>query len=87
MFNDKILNSITEIIKDKEVYLVGGYLRNYFINNEISTDRDLAILGDSKALAIEISQKLNGRGGGRDGMIQGKAATEKQAIIDFFKEV
>ncbi len=42
---------------------------------------------DMNALRNEISQKLNGRGGGRDGMIQGKVATEKQAIIDFFKEV
>jgi alanyl-tRNA synthetase len=42
---------------------------------------------DMNALRNEISQKLNGRGGGRDGMIQGKVATGKQTIIDFFKEV
>ena len=60
MFSDNILNSIGEIIKDKKVYLVGGYLRNYFLNNEISSDRDLAVLGDSRALALELAQKLNG---------------------------
>ena len=60
MFKDLVLDSISEIIKDKKVYLVGGYLRNYFLNNEISTDRDLVVLGDSKALAQEIAEKLNG---------------------------
>lgn len=60
MFHDNILKSIENIIKDKNVYLVGGYLRNYFLNNEISSDRDLVIVGNSKALANEIAQKLDG---------------------------
>lgn len=60
MIKDEILNSIDEIIEDKKVYLVGGYLRNYFLNNKISSDRDLVVLGDSKALAYEISEKLDG---------------------------
>jgi len=60
MFNDNILNLIGEIIKDKKVYLVGGYLRSYFLNNENSFDRDLVVLGDSRTLALEIAQKLNG---------------------------
>ena len=42
---------------------------------------------DMNILRNELGSKLNGRGGGRDGMIQGKAATTKQNIIDFFKEV
>jgi alanyl-tRNA synthetase len=42
---------------------------------------------DMNILKNELGSKLNGRGGGRDGMIQGKAATTKQNIIDFFKEV
>ena len=42
---------------------------------------------DMNVLRNEINSKLNGRGGGRDGMIQGKATTTKQSIIDFFKEV
>lgn len=60
MFRDEILNSINNIIKDKEVYLVGGYLRNYFLNNKISNDRDLVIIENSKDLALEIAQKLDG---------------------------
>lgn len=42
---------------------------------------------DMNAFRNELNSKLNGRGGGRDGMIQGKATTTKQNIIDFFKEV
>ena len=60
MFQDEILNSIKEIIKDQEVYLVGGYLRNYFLNKQISPDRDLVIVGDSKNLATKIAQTLDG---------------------------
>ena len=60
MFKDAILDSIYEIIKNKKVYLVGGYLRNYFLNNEISVDRDLVVVGDSRTLATEIAEKLDG---------------------------
>lgn len=60
MFSDKILNSIDEIIKNHKVYLVGGYLRNYFLNSEISSDRDLVVLGDSCALANKIAGELDG---------------------------
>ncbi len=42
---------------------------------------------DMNSLRNELSSKLNGRGGGRDGMLQGKAMTTKQNITDFFKEV
>lgn len=59
MFNDEVLDSIKDIIKNYEVYLVGGYLRNYFINNEISPDRDLVCINDSYKLAKEISDKLD----------------------------
>ena len=38
MFFDEILNSIEDIIKNYQVYLVGGYLRNYYLKNEISSD-------------------------------------------------
>lgn len=58
--NDKILNSISNIIKDKKVFLVGGYIRNYLLNNKISLDRDLVTLDDSKGLALEIADKLGG---------------------------
>jgi predicted Rossmann fold nucleotide-binding protein DprA/Smf involved in DNA uptake len=42
---------------------------------------------DMNSFRNELNSKLNGRGGGRDGMIQGKATTTKEKIIDFFKEV
>ena len=42
---------------------------------------------DMNILRNDLNSKLNGRGGGRDGMIQGKATTTKEKIIDFFKEV
>ena len=42
---------------------------------------------DMNALRNKLNSELNARGGGRDGMIQGKAATSKENIINFFKEV
>ena len=42
---------------------------------------------DMNILRNKLNEKLNARGGGRDGMIQGKAATTKENIINFFKEV
>ncbi len=60
MFEDKILNSIKEITKNQEIYLVGGYLRNYFLKKEISKDRDLVCIKNAENIAKEISQKLNG---------------------------
>ncbi len=60
MFSDNILNSISEIIKDYDVYLVGGYIRNYYISNEISLDRDLVVVKYAKELAQKIAQELKG---------------------------
>lgn len=59
MFKDEILNSISNIIKKYEVYLVGGYLRNYYATNEISADRDLVCVNDSCNLAKEIANTLD----------------------------
>lgn len=42
---------------------------------------------DMNSFRNELNSKLNGRGGGRDGMIQGKATTTKREIAEFFKEV
>ena len=42
---------------------------------------------DMNSFRNRVNSELNGRGGGRDGMIQGKATTTKTNIIDFFKEV
>ena len=58
--NDEILNILSDTFKKYDCYLVGGYLRNYFIKNEISSDRDIVVKGDSKALALEISEILDG---------------------------
>ncbi len=60
MFKDEILNSLKNIFQKYDCYLVGGYLRNYFLNNEISNDRDIVCLNNSKALALEISEFFNG---------------------------
>ncbi len=42
---------------------------------------------DMNSFRNEMNSKLNARGGGRDGMLQGKAATTKADIINFFQEV
>ena len=39
---------------------------------------------DTKAFAARLNAALNGRGGGRDGMIQGSAHTTPDAIRAFF---
>lgn len=41
---------------------------------------------DMKAFAIEMNTALNGRGGGRDGMIQGRVSAKKEEIIKFFNK-
>lgn len=41
---------------------------------------------DMKAFAIEMNTALNGRGGGRDGMIQGRVSAKKEEIIEFFNK-
>ena len=58
--NDLILNSISKIIEKHRVFLVGGYLRNYFLKNEISKDRDLVCLNSAIDLAQNIAKELNG---------------------------
>ncbi|MBR1616956.1 HD domain-containing protein [bacterium] len=60
IFCDEILKSLEGILKAHDCYLVGGYLRNYFINGKISADRDIVTLKNSCELAHEISDKTNG---------------------------
>ena len=60
MMNDNILNSLSDIFQKYECYLVGGYLRNYFINSYISQDRDIAVIKKAKELALEIADKTEG---------------------------
>jgi len=57
---DEIINSLFDIFKKYDCYLVGGYLRNYYINGSISNDRDIAVVKYAKELAQEISQKTQG---------------------------
>lgn len=59
MFKDDVLNSINKITKNEEIYLVGGYLRNYFLKKEISKDRDLVCINNAKEIAKEIAKELN----------------------------
>ena len=58
--NDEILNSLSDIFKKYDCYLVGGYLRNYYIKNEVSSDRDIAVLYNPKEMAIDIANKTQG---------------------------
>ncbi len=57
---DEVLKAISQVIKDDEVYLVGGYLRNFFLKGEISFDRDLVTTSSSYALAQKIALALDG---------------------------
>ena len=59
LIKDEILDKIKPIIKNYKVYLVGGYLRNYFLTGEISTDRDLVCQNNAKELSFEIAEKLD----------------------------
>lgn len=59
MINDEILNSISELTVDKEVFLVGGYLRNYFLENKTSYDRDIVTTSCAIDLAKDIASKLD----------------------------
>ena len=60
MINDTILNSLSDIFKKYDCYLVGGYLRNYFMNNTISQDRDIAVYKYAHKLAQDIADKTKG---------------------------
>ena len=60
LIEDKNLSAIDDIIPNHRVFLVGGYLRNYFLNNEIWKDKDLVCLDSAIDLAKEIAKKLDG---------------------------
>ncbi len=57
---DKIIEKIKPYIKNKEAYLVGGYMRDLMCG-KISKDRDIAIKTNNlKELCIKIANELNG---------------------------
>ncbi len=57
---DEILNLLSDIFKKYDCYLVGGYLRDYIMKSVISSDRDIAVSKDSKALAKDIASFFDG---------------------------
>lgn len=59
-FNDEILKPVKEISSGYEAYLVGGYLRNFFINNEISSDRDIVVKNNAIQYAKDIALLFDG---------------------------
>lgn len=59
MIKDELIENLKGIFKNYNVFLVGGYVRNYLINNEISLDRDLVTTDDAKQLALDISKYYN----------------------------
>jgi len=60
MFNDEILNKLDDILINHKAYLVGGYLRNYFLKNEISKDRDIVVIDNCLEFSKEVANKLDG---------------------------
>lgn len=60
MFNDELLDSLDNIFQKYRVFLVGGYIRDFLINNKSSFDRDIVCVEKAKELAFEISEFLNG---------------------------
>ena len=60
MLDDDLIKKIKNIDTNDRIYLVGGYLRNYFINNTISNDRDLVCLENSYLLAKKIAAEFDG---------------------------
>ena len=58
--NDNVLKSAKDIFKNYEVYIVGGYLRDFFIEGKISNDRDLVFINNAYDLAGEMAEKIKG---------------------------
>ncbi len=57
--NDNILKLISPYLKEVDAYLVGGYLRDLFLNKQ-SFDRDIVLLCDDiKSYTQNIAQKIN----------------------------
>ena len=58
--NDPVLDSIQEVTKNHDTYIVGGYMRDYFNGKVASHDWDLVCTDNSRALAQEIAELKQG---------------------------
>lgn len=61
-----------------------GFVGAFCGNDESGYRFMVCFTGDEKAVRQELKQCLNANGGGRDGMLQGKAAATRRQIEDFF---
>lgn len=60
ILEDDFLNSFMDILNNYDVYLVGGYVRDLFLN-KTSNDRDIVVFNNSaEKLAREIQEKIDG---------------------------
>ena len=57
---DPVLESIKDVTKNHDCYIVGGYMRDYFSGKGTPHDWDLMCTDDSRALASEIAETKNG---------------------------
>ncbi len=60
ILKDEIIASCLDILKEEKAYLVGGYIRDYFLGQD-SLDRDLVVEGArAEILADKLVQKFDG---------------------------
>ena len=60
ILKDKLIYDLKDISTDDNIFLVGGYLRNYFIDGTISSDRDIVCVHDSYSFAKKLLEKFGG---------------------------
>lgn len=60
ILKDKLLYDLKNIETEDEIFLVGGYLRNYFMNGSVSNDRDVVCLKDSYLFATNFASATEG---------------------------
>ena len=58
--NDPVLDSIQDVTKKYDVYIVGGYMRDYFNGRQKSHDWDLVCTQNAKEMAEELAEKKKG---------------------------
>ena len=55
--NDEVLKSIKTLLNGQKAWLVGGYIRDLFLNIK-SFDRDIVVLSNAQNLAKNIANEL-----------------------------